>query len=44
MEERCGPPPRIAGGKKPPEIEALELAHHAIDQGAAGTPSTSTKP
>jgi putative autoinducer-2 (AI-2) aldolase len=26
----------IAGGKKLPEIEALEMAYKAIDQGAAG--------
>jgi putative autoinducer-2 (AI-2) aldolase len=32
----CPVPIVIAGGKKLPEIEALELAHHAIDQGAAG--------
>ncbi|MFZ0436180.1 MAG: 3-hydroxy-5-phosphonooxypentane-2,4-dione thiolase [Chthoniobacterales bacterium] len=32
----CPVPIVIAGGKKLPEIEALELARHAIDQGAAG--------
>jgi putative autoinducer-2 (AI-2) aldolase len=32
----CPVPIVIAGGKKLPEIEALELASHAIDQGAAG--------
>ena len=32
----CPVPIVIAGGKKLPEIEALELAYHAIDQGAAG--------
>jgi putative autoinducer-2 (AI-2) aldolase len=32
----CPVPIVIAGGKKLPEIEALELAHRAIDQGAAG--------
>ena len=32
----CPVPIVIAGGKKLPEIDALELAHHAIDQGAAG--------
>ncbi|HEX6888457.1 MAG TPA: 3-hydroxy-5-phosphonooxypentane-2,4-dione thiolase [Candidatus Nanopelagicales bacterium] len=32
----CPVPIVIAGGKKLPELEALELAHHAIDQGAAG--------
>jgi putative autoinducer-2 (AI-2) aldolase len=32
----CPVPIVIAGGKKLPEIEALELAFHAIDQGAAG--------
>ena len=26
----------IAGGKKLPELEALEMAYQAIDQGAAG--------
>ena len=26
----------IAGGKKLPELEALEMAYKAIDQGAAG--------
>jgi putative autoinducer-2 (AI-2) aldolase len=26
----------IAGGKKLPELEALEMAYEAIDQGAAG--------
>lgn len=32
----CPVPIVIAGGKKLPEIEALELAYQAIDQGAAG--------
>ena len=32
----CPVPIVIAGGKKLPEIEALELAYNAIDQGAAG--------
>jgi 3-hydroxy-5-phosphonooxypentane-2,4-dione thiolase len=32
----CPVPIVIAGGKKLPEREALELAHRAIDQGAAG--------
>jgi putative autoinducer-2 (AI-2) aldolase len=32
----CPVPIVIAGGKKLPEIEALELAYRAIDQGAAG--------
>ncbi|WP_373236916.1 3-hydroxy-5-phosphonooxypentane-2,4-dione thiolase [Cohaesibacter celericrescens] len=32
----CPVPIVIAGGKKLPEIEALELAYKAIDQGAAG--------
>jgi putative autoinducer-2 (AI-2) aldolase len=32
----CPVPLLIAGGKKLPEIDALEMAYHAIDQGAAG--------
>ena len=32
----CPVPIVIAGGKKLPEIEALEMAYKAIDQGAAG--------
>ena len=32
----CPVPIVIAGGKKLPELEALELAYNAIDQGAAG--------
>jgi putative autoinducer-2 (AI-2) aldolase len=32
----CPVPIVIAGGKKLPELEALELAWNAIDQGAAG--------
>ncbi|SDR47833.1 3-hydroxy-5-phosphonooxypentane-2,4-dione thiolase [Pseudovibrio sp. Tun.PSC04-5.I4] len=32
----CPVPIVIAGGKKLPELEALELAYRAIDQGAAG--------
>ena len=32
----CPVPIVIAGGKKLPEIEALEMAYRAIDQGAAG--------
>lgn len=32
----CPVPIVIAGGKKLPELEALELAYKAIDQGAAG--------
>jgi putative autoinducer-2 (AI-2) aldolase len=32
----CPVPIVIAGGKKLPELEALEMAHRAIDQGAAG--------
>ena len=32
----CPVPIVIAGGKKLPELEALEMAHKAIDQGAAG--------
>jgi putative autoinducer-2 (AI-2) aldolase len=32
----CPVPIVIAGGKKLPEIEALEIAYKAIDQGAAG--------
>jgi putative autoinducer-2 (AI-2) aldolase len=32
----CPVPIVIAGGKKIPEIEALEMAYKAIDQGAAG--------
>jgi 3-hydroxy-5-phosphonooxypentane-2,4-dione thiolase len=32
----CPVPVLIAGGKKLPELEALKLAHNAIDQGAAG--------
>ena len=32
----CPVPLVIAGGKKLPEIEALTMAHSAIDQGAAG--------
>ncbi len=32
----CPVPIVIAGGKKLPELDALEMAHHAIDQGAAG--------
>ena len=32
----CPVPIVIAGGKKLPELEALEMAYKAIDQGAAG--------
>ena len=32
----CPVPIVIAGGKKLPEMEALEMAYKAIDQGAAG--------
>jgi len=32
----CPVPIVIAGGKKLPELEALEMAHKAVDQGAAG--------
>ena len=32
----CPVPIVIAGGKKQPEIEALDMAYRAIDQGAAG--------
>lgn len=32
----CPVPIVIAGGKKLPELDALEMAHQAIDQGAAG--------
>ena len=32
----CPVPIVIAGGKKLPELEALDMAHRAIDQGAAG--------
>jgi putative autoinducer-2 (AI-2) aldolase len=32
----CPVPIVIAGGKKLPELEALEMAYEAIDQGAAG--------
>ncbi|MDR3496000.1 MAG: 3-hydroxy-5-phosphonooxypentane-2,4-dione thiolase [Ancalomicrobiaceae bacterium] len=32
----CPVPIVIAGGKKLPEMEALQMAYHAIDQGAAG--------
>lgn len=32
----CPVPVVIAGGKKLPELEALEMAYQAIDQGAAG--------
>ncbi len=34
--ETCPVPVVIAGGKKTPEKEALELAHNAISRGAAG--------
>jgi putative autoinducer-2 (AI-2) aldolase len=32
----CPVPIVIAGGKKLPELEALQMAYEAIDQGAAG--------
>jgi putative autoinducer-2 (AI-2) aldolase len=32
----CPVPIVIAGGKKRPELDALKMAYHAIDQGAAG--------
>ena len=32
----CPVPVVIAGGKKLPELEALQMAHDAIDQGASG--------
>ena len=32
----CPVPVVMAGGKKLPELEALEMAYHAIDEGAAG--------
>ncbi len=32
----CPVPVVMAGGKKLPELEALEMAHHAIQEGAAG--------
>jgi putative autoinducer-2 (AI-2) aldolase len=32
----CPVPIVIAGGKKLPERDALEMAYHAIDQGASG--------
>ena len=32
----CPVPIVIAGGKKMPELEALQMAYHAVDQGAAG--------
>jgi len=32
----CPVPIIMAGGKKLPAAEALAMAHHAIDQGAAG--------
>lgn len=32
----CPVPIVIAGGKKMPELDALEMAHKAVDQGAAG--------
>ncbi len=32
----CPVPIVMAGGKKLPELEALEMAHHAVDEGAAG--------
>jgi putative autoinducer-2 (AI-2) aldolase len=34
--ESCPVPVIIAGGKKTPEIEALELTHHAVTRGAVG--------
>ena len=34
--ESCPIPIVIAGGKKIPEMEALEMAHNAISKGAAG--------
>jgi putative autoinducer-2 (AI-2) aldolase len=32
----CPVPIVMAGGKKIPELEALTMAHHAVDEGAAG--------
>ena len=32
----CPVPIVIAGGKKQPEMDALEMAYRAVDQGAAG--------
>lgn len=34
--ESCPVPVIIAGGKKTPEMEALELTHHAVTRGAVG--------
>jgi putative autoinducer-2 (AI-2) aldolase len=34
--ESCPIPVIIAGGKKTPELEALELAHNAVTHGAVG--------
>ena len=36
MAAACPVPIVVAGGKKLPELEALQMAYEAIDQGAAG--------